>query len=153
MRFISLFFTILTLFLSISCKKKPVEEVISTYPNGNPRVVKYYLIDDLKQKIYVKETDYYPGNIRKVEGGLKDGLKSGKWCYWYLNGNKWSEGNFICGLSHGKFSIWRENGSRFLISSYKFGKPDGLWIFWDNSGKINKEVRIKNNKKLKEIFF
>jgi len=130
-----------------------MEEVISKYPDGSPKVVKYFITNDLKQKVYVKETDYYPGNIKKVEGPLKDGFKHGKWCYWFRNGKKWSEGEFLYGLSNGRFFIWKEDGSRNLIANYKFGKPDGLWIFWDKNGKITRKVCIKNNKKFKEVLF
>jgi antitoxin component YwqK of YwqJK toxin-antitoxin module len=147
------FLVIFAGFYFISCKEQPSQEIANKYPNGDPHIIKYYIINDLKQKVVIKETEYYLGNIKKVEGGFKDGYKHGKWCYWFPNRNKWSEGYFKYGLSHGKFSVWREDGSRNLISSYKFGKPNGLWIFWDHNGRIYKEVYIMNNKNIKEEIF
>jgi len=151
MYLLRIFTIILFSALLFSCNREAQKEIVSKYPDGSPRLVKYYIVNNLKQKVFIKETEYYEGNIKKVEGCLKNNLKEGKWTYWYKNGNKWSEGTFKNGLSNGKFTIWKEDGKRDFVSSYKFGKPNGKWMFWDSNGKVIKVVYIENGNKIKEV--
>lgn len=139
--------------LIISCNQEPQKEIVSKYSDNSPHLIRYYIINDLKQKVIVKEIEYYQGNIKKVEGTFKNGLKNGKWTYWYDNGNKWSEGTFFCGLSHGRFSIWKDDGSRNFSSHYKFGKPNGKWMFWNNEGRIVKIVTVQNKNIIKQVSY
>lgn len=135
----------------LSCNSNTQKEIVSKYPDDSPQLEIQYTINDLKQKVIVKETDYYQGNIKRVEGNFKNGLKHGKWTYWHKNGNKWSEGTFLCGLSHGRFTIWKEDGTRDFSSSYKYGKPYGKWMFWNEEGRITKEVYVDGKKILKQV--
>ena len=150
---VRLIIAFLFLLLLYSCNQQPQKEIVSKYPDDSPHLIRYYIINDLKQKVIVKETEYYQGNIKKVEGTFKNGLKDGKWIYWHKNGNKWSEGTFECGLSNGRFSIWKEDGSRDFVSSYKLGKPNGRWMFWNSEGRITKEVYVDNKKIIKEVYY
>ena len=57
---------------------------------------------------------------------------SGKWTWWYDNGQKWSEGTFKDGKEDGLVAELYRNGQKNREGTYK----DGKWISkcWDEDG-------------------
>ena len=64
---------------------------------------------------------------RKLKGKVKDGKRDGKWTWWYLNGQIWTETNYKDGKKDGKWTIWHENGQIWIEANYK----DGVCISGD----------------------
>lgn len=144
---------VLSVFLLIqltSCSKtiKVVEE---TYPDGSPKLEKFYIEKSETEKILQKEITYYSNKQKQSEGEFKDDKRHGKWTFWYSNGNKWSEGYFDNGLDDGERNMWYENGQIRIEGKYDKGKQVGIWKFWDEKGNLVKEVdMVKFNETGKE---
>ncbi|HNW90560.1 MAG TPA: hypothetical protein PKN48_12920 [Bacteroidales bacterium] len=130
---IKIFLLFLIAFLCNSCTTKIVEETIESYPDGTPRIVRFYK-DDGKNRVLFKETLYYSNRQKYMEGEYKNGKRNGKWTSWYQNGNKWSEGSYIEGVDDGKRVGYHENGKKYFEGNYKEGKKIGTWKFWDEQG-------------------
>jgi antitoxin component YwqK of YwqJK toxin-antitoxin module len=136
-KFLSIFF--LPALLLISCNGKTVEEIQEKYPDGAPKLVRYYN-DDGKVKELIKEIQYYPDHNKFYEGEYKDNKKDGYWTVWYQNGKIWSEGSYSKGLDDGKRTGYYDTGQKHFEGNYDKGKMVGLWQFWDEKGKIVNEI-------------
>lgn len=131
-------YVFITCFL-VACTTKIVEEVIESYPDGSPKVVRFYK-DDGSSRVLFKETLFYSNHQKYMEGEYKNGKRNGKWTSWFENGSKWSEGNYKEGIDNGKHTVYFDNGKKYFEGNYKDGKKTGVWTFWDKDGKlINKE--------------
>ena len=135
---------IAALFLS-SCGDNLEEEIISSFPNGTPSLIKYYKWYG-DSKVIVKEIRYYQNGEMQFEGEYKDGQKDGLWVSWFENGEKWSEANFLGGISEGRETVWYKSGVKNYEGYYLDGKLDGKWTFWDADGNVSKEVNYKGGK-------
>lgn len=134
-KIISIFIVSLLLFACSTSYKEIIEE---TYPDGTPKIVKYYT-DNTSEEL-IKEVQYYQNRNLKLEGKYENGQRDGKWTYWYENGNKWSEGNYNDGIDDGMKTVWYGNGQKYYEGNYSNGKRVGKWRFWDEAGKLVKEV-------------
>ena len=70
--------------------------------------------------------DFYDSGKKSEDGRYRNGLKNGKWTYWFKNGQKWKEG------------------------TYKDGKEDGLWIWWNVNGQKWREETYKDGELISE---
>ncbi len=131
-------FLALIIIVFTACKSKIVQEVIESYPDGSPKVVRYFKEDD-KSKVLVKETLYYPNHQKYMEGEYKNDKRDGLWVSWYQNGNKWSEGQFKDGLDEGYRHIFHENGKKQIEGFYTDGKKSGIWKYYDDNGNFVKQ--------------
>ena len=59
---------------------------------------------------------------RHYEGTYKDGVKNGKFIYWYTNGNQQHDGTLKDGKVDGKWTEWYTNGEKRSDVTYKDGK-------------------------------
>jgi len=132
--FVFLVFTFL-----FACSKEIEKVIAEKYPDGNPKVVKYYKKDG-KQKKFIKEIAYYPNHQMRYEGEFVDGEKHGKWVYYYDNGKKWSEGVFLNGMREGLAMTWYENGQLYIKGEYDTGTRTGTWYFYDEDGSLLKKI-------------
>jgi antitoxin component YwqK of YwqJK toxin-antitoxin module len=130
-RLILLTFAIYSL-TSCRFEHKVVEE---TFPDGSPKRVCIYKGKGEDREL-IKETTYYSSNQKQMEGTYKDGLRDGKWMYWYENGNVWSEGFFVKGKSDGLRINYFENGKKRQEGHYKNDARVGKWKFYDENGKV-----------------
>lgn len=128
------------LFLLIlsACKPSIVKEVVQAYPDGSPKIVRFFKEAD-RNKTLVKEILYHPNHQKYMEGEYKNNKRDGLWTSWYQNGNKWSEGIFKEGLDDGYRYIFHENGKKQIEGNYKDGKKVGVWKFYDDKGNFIKE--------------
>jgi len=131
-----LFLFLVTVLMLSSCTAQLTEKVEAKFPNGQPRIVRYY---DKSDKC-VKETEYYESGQVKMEGGMKDGKWEGKWVAYFPDGRMQSVGYFENGLRTGQATVWQENGNLLQEGFYKEGKHCGKWKFYDEQGDIIKEV-------------
>ena len=146
MKTFSLLLLISVCIVLISCTKEPTEVIRSHHFNGKPMLVEYIDSDSN----VVKVIEYYKDGKKKMEGPIKDDLRSGEWSFWYENGKLWSRGNFKNGKSNGRFLSYDENGMLFQESEYKDGIPDGKWAYYKNDNRI-KEVYYKDGSILNEV--
>jgi antitoxin component YwqK of YwqJK toxin-antitoxin module len=129
----------LVAFLCNSCTTKIVEETIESYPDGTPKIVRYYK-DNGSNRTLFKETLYYSNHQKYMEGEYKNGKRNGKWTSWFQNGNEMSIHNFVNDVDDGNMTVFYENGKKRYQGKYTKGKKIGVWKFWDEKGTLlNKE--------------
>jgi len=132
---------LLSLLVAIAFGCGPKKVVESTYPNGNPRVVKYYHKNG-KDLILEKEVVFYENKQKKMEGAYKDTKRDGHWQAWYQNGQVWSEGDYKDGKRNGMGTAYHENGKKYIEGMYRDDMRVGMWHFYDSIGKQIKEVNF-----------
>lgn len=124
------------LFSCNSNEKKVVEE---SYPDGTPKIEKYYKINDSDSEM-VREIQYYDNEQIYIKGDYKNEKRDGDWISYYPNGKIWSEGTFENGLSEGKSTAYYENGEKSQEGYFSKGKATGIWKFWDKNGKLKETI-------------
>ncbi len=135
-KFACLFITII---IFAACSKKIEKVIAESFPDGNPKLVKYLKKEEGKT-VVIKEIVYYPDGKMRYEGEYKNGQRHGKWVYYYPNGKKWSEGIYLNGKRNGLGITWHKNGQIYYQGEYKDGIRTGTWKFWDEEGVFVKEV-------------
>lgn len=125
--------------LFAACKNTIIEVVEKTHTDGTPKTVRYYKVEKEQQKL-VKEIAYYENHNKQYEGEYREDKRNGKWTYWYMNGNIWSEGWFADGENDSTRNVYHENGKIYYSGKYDIGKRVGVWKFWDENGKLLKEI-------------
>lgn len=135
------FYALLFLIAFVSCKTKTIEVVEESYPDGSPKLTKYYT--DNKARELVKEIQFYPNHKKFIEGEFKNNRKDGKWISYYETGIKWSEGFFKEGLDDGERISYYEDGKIRYKGYYKKGKMTGKWKFYDEKGNFLEEKDYK----------
>ncbi len=138
---LSLFFILM---IVISCNRvKTTPEVKETYADGKPKVVMEYTTDEQGEKKLHKETHYFPGEKKYIEGEYDDDSKqNGVWTSWYENGQKNSQVKYVDGKEDGDYNTWYPNGKSYIKGYYKMGDKVGVWTFYDTLGKVTKETNF-----------
>lgn len=119
--------------LLAACNSTHYKVIEQTYPDGSPKVVKYYKSESME--VLLKETQLYNDSSNYIEGTYKDGMRDGIWTAWYPNGNVWSTGNYKEGKEHGKKIVYYENGQKYYEGVKENDQRLGVWTFWDEDGK------------------
>ncbi|HKC68863.1 MAG TPA: tetratricopeptide repeat protein [Bacteroidia bacterium] len=81
---------------------------------------------------------------------IHDQKKNGKnfaGAFFYINGNKLSEGNYVKDEKEGEWKYYKEDGWLSEISMYKNGKPDGKSTTYFSNGKIESECLFVNDQR------
>ncbi len=86
----------------------------------------------------------YPNGIKKVEGQVLNGKRTGVWTAYHPNGIKQSENTYINGVLNGKTVVYHANGQIMYIGYYKNGKYEGNWIYFTKEGEELKSLSFKN---------
>ena len=68
-----------------------------------------------------------------------NGIKEGKWFFYYENSEVYKEINFLNGVEDGECKMWHENGNPYLVQYKKNGQTTGIWKEYYENGRI-KEV-------------
>ena len=106
-------------------------------PNVQKRADVYYFPNN-KVGISAKSTCVYKDEYGQFssQGRLKNGVRNGKWIFWYKNGVMDQEQFWVNGVKQGLFTFWHENGEE---KAKQVWKDDTLKEFsgWDESGEIN----------------
>ena len=136
---------LLLVLLSItSCNRvNSVPEVKETYADGKPKVVMEYTTDEQGNKKLYKETHYFPGEKKYIEGKYDETQsRNGTWTSWYDNGQKNSEIKYVNGKEDGTYHVWHPNGKPYIKGHYGMGVKIGTWSFYDTLGKVVKETKF-----------
>lgn len=124
------FLSLLLLFVLTACGNGLKEEVVSSFDNGQPMIVKYYNAENQ----CVREVHYYDGGEIFMEGEMKDGVRNGEWISYFPDGKVQSKGFFKDDQRTGKALVYYENGNLWMDGSYQDGEKAGLWIYYDEQG-------------------
>lgn len=137
-----MFFSVCIFVAITSCNRvKTIPEIKETYADGKPKKVDEYILDENGKKILYKETYYFPGEKRFIEGTYNNALaRNGVWISWYESGQKNSEQEYIDGKENGAYRVWYPNGKIYLEGNYEKGRKTGVWSFYDTLGKMTKEA-------------
>jgi Uncharacterized protein conserved in bacteria len=105
--------SIIALF-AISCGKGE-REVISSYSNGNPKLV-YYTKTNNGVKTRVYEQMYYENGKIRYKGSCLNTEKNGTWKYYYENGRKFAQCDFTNSKAGKKWTLLSTDGNKFVDS-------------------------------------
>ena len=73
-----------------------------------------------------------------------ESFRTGKWIYYYENGQKESEGNFLNGKQEGHYTNWYDNGNKETEGDFKNDKKEGRWTYWYKRGQLREEFVYKD---------
>ncbi|MDD2191968.1 MAG: hypothetical protein PHO12_05450 [Bacteroidales bacterium] len=117
----------LTILMTSSCTNGK-KEVISYYENGNPKLV-YYIKKDGEMKNKVAEKMYYENGKLKYEGNFENNERTGKWTYYFENGNKFSQANYTNSKSGEDIEVYKVDKTKIVGKKDKIEEvtfyPDG----------------------------
>lgn len=122
----------------ISCSPEATKVVEESYPEGQPKVVRYYTNEN--KEVLLKETQYYEDGSKYIEGPYKDGKRNGLWSAWYRDGQLWSTGEYKDGIETGTKTVYHENGQKYYQGEVTGEKRIGIWTFWDKEGNVVKKI-------------
>ncbi len=137
-----IFYLFCVIIAMVSCvgQKNIIEEAVSHYDNGNPKIVYYYkILEDGKQE-WIRETWFYQEGMKHLDGPIVNDKRNGIFETYYKSGQLMSKGEFIDGKREGKATTYHENGKIKYEGQYKDGKECGIWKFYDEEGKLYNEV-------------
>lgn len=83
--------------------------------------------------------EYYDSGALKAKGRMKNGLRDGKWIFYFENGKVFREIHFRNDLEDGEWKMWHKNGFLYLEQMKVLGKSDGYWKEYYEDGSI-KEI-------------
>ncbi len=110
--------------------------VTEIYQNGSP----YHVIYTKPNEKITSELFFYPSYKIQMLGSSLNKQRTGKWSYWYENGNLWSEGYYKNGTNDSIRNVWYESGKKRYEGFYRNGKEAGKWKFYDEEGQFAREV-------------
>lgn len=117
----NILFTILaaTLFVMGSCNRIH-EEVVETWPDGSKMLV-YEVQGRGDNKVKVEEKRFYENGQMQYEKHFegKEETPTGTWSYYYMEGQKFAEGNFNSNHKFGSdWKLWDVSGMEFFKEQY-----------------------------------
>lgn len=71
-----------------------------------------------------------------AKGLVKNGVKEGRWEFYYANGQIRMEAMFNGGVENGAYNSYRENGIPYFRGFYINGKRANVWEFYDEAGNL-----------------
>ncbi len=125
-------------------KGKYEGEVKDFDEDGNLTQDRNYAFNTQEGKSY-----YFIGD-HEEKGEMQNGLREGKWTYYFNGKKKAFVGKFKDGFPEGKHKYWFGNGRRAYVMKYKNGKLHGKMIEYIETGGVN-HVYIYKNGRIKTI--
>jgi len=113
------------------------EEVLESFANGSPRIVRIFKEKDGKSDFEYEKEYYEDGNLLK-EGAIVDNAKNGVWKSYYRDGTLWSEGEFVKGKREGVTKSYYPNGKLKYEGAFTQGEKSGQWNFYNEDGSFDK---------------
>ena len=95
--------------------------------------------EEQKEQVIKEIVEHYPDGVKKIEGKEVNGVREGKWIYYYENGFIWSQGEFKNGKRTGYSIVYHENGNTKIEGNYEDGLKVGVWKFWNSDGSLSEE--------------
>ena len=122
------------LFLSACTQRDPNlprQEVQSTWPSGDPKIVLGFRADTLHERLEYHET----GQL-KSRGQLLKGARHGIWNSYYDTGMPWSQVSYNAGIEDGSYRTYHPNGEPAIEGAYLQGGRSGTWRFYSPEGAL-----------------
>ncbi|MFA6199790.1 MAG: hypothetical protein WC679_05230 [Bacteroidales bacterium] len=135
----------LIIVLSFSCSKGS-KEIISSYENGNPKLV-YYTKTEKGIKKKVSEQMFYENGKIRYEGNFQHNERTGKWSYNFEDGTKFATCNYTKSKSGFDWEIYKADKTKLVNSKDKIS---GITFYTDG---CLARIMIKNEKQEKEYRF
>ena len=104
--------------------------VLEMTADHRPLSVAYYRNDS---ELRFQFNENYTLNTRGI---VKNGLKEGRWEFFYANGQKMLEANFSGGVENGAYNSYRETGIPYFRGFYVNGFRANIWEFYDEAGNL-----------------
>ena len=109
----------------------PRQEVQSSWPNGDPKLVLGFRADTVYERLEYHET----GQL-KSRGQLLRGERHGVWNSYYDTGMPWSQVNCDAGVEDGSYRTYHPNGEPAIEGTYSGGQRTGTWRFYSPEGTL-----------------
>ena len=122
--------------LSWACDggNKTIKHVTDSYPDGSPKIIKYYKKYDEGEAI-VKIERFSPAHKKQMENKFID-AETNVLTLYYDNGKPWMQTTFKNNRRNGKEIVWYENGQKKSEGTYENDQRTGKWIYYDERGEI-----------------
>ncbi len=104
--------------------------VVERGPEGHPMTVCFYV--GQKQQWY----QFYSTMRLRSQGATINGLREGRWIFYFPNGSPQAESNFLGGKEEGTYKVYRENGIPYYIGQYHEGQRTGTWEIYNPDGTL-----------------
>jgi antitoxin component YwqK of YwqJK toxin-antitoxin module len=134
----------------LSCQAKEKRRIVTEFENGKPEIIHVYKNED--DTLNYRYEKYYNSGAKHTLGNFIDNEQSGRWTWWYENGNKKDEVSFEKGYFVDTGYSWYKNGilkAKGVFSERLKGTDscdicDGWSIEYYENGKPKSEINIKN---------
>jgi uncharacterized protein len=126
-------------------KKGILQEYKAYAPNGN---IVYQNKKDGKNNY--SATLYYSNGVKKREGRVEDGERTGEWIEYNRNGFITSKSNYLEGNKNGKSITYHYNGQIDIETDYEKGETNGYYRKYFTNGKLKMEGAYINDKQIGE---
>ena len=117
----------------------PRQEVQTTWPDGDPRVVLGFRGDTVFERLEYHET----GQL-KSRGQLLEGTRHGIWNSYYDTGMPWSQVSYDRGEEHGSYLTYHDNGEPAIEGAFDRGTRVGTWSFFSPEGELIRNEEVSN---------
>jgi hypothetical protein len=117
----------------------PRQEVQSSWPNGDPKLVLGFRADTVYERLEYHET----GQL-KSRGQLLRGERHGVWNSYYDTGMPWSQVNCDAGVEDGSYRTYHPNGEPAIEGTYSGGQRTGTWRFFSPEGALLDTKEVTN---------
>lgn len=106
-----------------------IKEITEKYSDGSPKVVTYFKKkNDIKIK--VREIGYYQSQKEMYKGVFENGVRAGKWIYWYETGKLFAETEITESVATQSWQILQPDGKPYKDKPYR---PIVLGIYQNGS--------------------
>jgi antitoxin component YwqK of YwqJK toxin-antitoxin module len=113
----------------------------------NGKIMEYTVEDGLKSGEF--KVFHLNGKLEFAGNMVKD-KNEGMWQYFYPDGQLESTGNFKDDSASGKWIFYYRTGVKKEEGEYKNGQREGKWIKYDSTGKISQVKNFKNGREINE---
>ena len=117
----------------------PRQEVQSTWPDGDPRVVLGFRGDTVHEQLEYHET----GQL-KSRGQLLNGQRHGVWNSYYDSGMPWSQVSYDAGTKHGTYRTYHPNGEPAIEGAYDHAPESARGRFTGGRQRCQARDALKN---------
>ena len=138
--------TIVLLSLLVACQHEsgqPYTQIVSSYPNGQKKVVEIHANSQVDSKILRREIYSIKGELISVEDLTSSTLTEYRY---YPNNRKMSVQILRDQKPDGTWKRWYENGVLAVEMNYRNGKNHGTWKYWDANGKLTRQIEYWDGK-------
>ena len=104
--------------------------VVERGPEGHPMTVCFHVGNH--QLWY----QFYTSMVLRSQGTTVNGLREGRWIFYFPNGAPQAESNFVAGREEGPYKVFRDNGVPYYVGQYHDGARTGTWEIFNPDGSL-----------------